>query len=49
MKDKTFLQNYLKEISLKVIPNKEIYEKLLKIKNILLGAKKKKKESINIW
>ena len=44
MKDKTFLQNYLKEISLKVIPNKEIYEKLLKIKNILLGAKKKKKK-----
>ena len=49
MKDKNFLQNYLKEVSLKVIPNKETFEKILKIKNILLETKKKKKKSVNIW
>ena len=44
MKDKNFLQNYLKEVSLKVIPNKETFEKILKIKNILLETKKKRKK-----
>ena len=44
MNDKKFLQNYLKEISLKVIPSKEIFEKILKIKDVLLNIKKKIKK-----
>ena len=44
MNDKKFLQNYLKEISLKVIPSKEIFEKILKIKDVLLNIKKKNKK-----
>ena len=44
MKDKKFLQNYLKNISLKVIPNEKNFEKIIKVKNILLDVKKKKKK-----
>ena len=44
MKDKNFLQNYFKKISLKIIPNKEIFEKILKIKDVLLNVKKRNKK-----
>ena len=44
MSDTTFLQNYLKNISLKIIPNKDILKKIIKIKNILIDVKKKNKK-----
>ena len=44
MSDTTFLQNYLKNISLKIIPNKDILKKIIKIKNILIEVKKKNKK-----
>ena len=44
MKDKTFLQNYLKEISLKIIPSEEILKKIIKIKDVLLDTKKRNKK-----
>ena len=44
MKDKNFLQNYLKEISLKVIPSEEILKKIIKIKDVLLDTKKRNKK-----
>ena len=44
MSDTTFLQNYLKNISLKIIPNKDILKKKKKIKKILKDKKKKNKK-----
>ena len=44
MSDTTFLQNYLKNISLKIIPNKDILKKIIKIKNILIDVKIKNKK-----
>jgi len=44
MTDTTFLQNYLRNISLNIIPNKDILEKIIKIKNILLDVKKRNKK-----
>ena len=44
MTDTTFLQNYLRDISLNIIPNKNILEKIIKIKNILLDTKKRNKK-----
>ena len=44
MSNTTFLQNYLKNISLKIIPNKDILKKIIKIKNILIDVKKKNKK-----
>jgi D-sedoheptulose 7-phosphate isomerase len=44
MSDTTFLQNYLKNVSLKIIPNKDILKKIIKIKNILIDVKKKNKK-----
>ena len=49
MSDTAFLQNYLKDISSKIIPSKEILEKIIKIKHILIDTKKRKKKSSNIW
>ena len=44
MSDKKFLQNYLTTISLKIIPEKKILEKLIEIKNVLLNTKKKNRK-----
>jgi D-sedoheptulose 7-phosphate isomerase len=44
MSDTAFLQNYLKDISSKIIPSKEILEKIIKIKHILIDTKKRKKK-----
>ena len=44
MSDKKFLQNYLSTISLKIIPERKILEKLIEIKNVLLNTKKKNRK-----
>jgi len=44
MSDKKFLQNYLTTISLKIIPERKILEKLIEIKNVLLNTKKKNRK-----
>jgi D-sedoheptulose 7-phosphate isomerase len=41
MIDKNFLQNYLKTLTSKITPSEVILNNLIKVKNILLSAKKK--------
>ena len=41
MIDKNFLQSYLKTLSLKITPSESILNKIIKIKNVLITAKKK--------
>jgi len=42
MNDKDFLQKYLEDFSSLVKPNKDIAEKIIKAKNILIETNKKK-------
>ena len=49
MKDKKFIRNYFDEFTTSIKIDEELVSKLVKIKELIIRTKLRKKKIVNIW